>query len=173
MTGGLAGLLLALAGTPAIAEELGTITARLDGVPHEWRTYAFDKPGGRIATAGFRQSQWLAELQVQGYTAPTFNGSDGMTVTVRFSGWYETGAVPLSVDILHTPEGMGGPFWTSRGTSPQPTAEIVRFDVRGRFSEIELAFAGKLCRKPGLSADVDLDTCVEVLGVVETRVAME
>ncbi|WP_425098629.1 hypothetical protein [Tropicibacter sp. S64] len=177
MSGRVAGLallaVLALIAPPGRAEELGVMTARLDGVPHAWRIYALDRPGGRIVTAGFRQSQWLAELQVQGYTEPTFAGADGMAVTVRFSGWYEPGMEPLSVDILHTPDGMGGPFWTSRGTSRPARVEIVRFDVLGSVGEIELAFTGELCRKPSLSAAVDFGTCVEVLGVVETRVSME
>lgn len=159
--------------SPCWAEELGVMTARLDGVPHEWRIHALDRPGGRIVTAGFRQSQWLAELQIQGYDAPRFAGADGMAVTVRFAGWYSPGAEPLSVDILHTPEGLGGPYWTSVGASRPAQVEIVRFDIHGSMGEVELAFTGELCRKPSLSSAVDPATCVEILGVVETRLAME
>ncbi|EBA09355.1 hypothetical protein [Sagittula stellata] len=158
---------------PACAEELGVMTARVDGAPMEWRLYAFDRSGGQIATAAFRQDQWLAELQLQGHVEPDFSSADVMSLTVRFPGWYAPGVAPMSVDILYVPERLGGPFWTSRGARQGPSVEIVRFDVMGRMGEIDLAFAGKLCRKAYLSAPVDLGNCVEVLGRVVSRVVME
>lgn len=155
------------------AQELGRIDGTLDGAARSWHTIQRTRMGRTVATASLVQGPRLTELNIQGHPEPRFSTDDVLSLEVRYLGAYFTGADPVSVDILHMPKGMGGPFWTTKGAPRPPSVEIVSLDVWGNFGRLHAAFAGLICQRKIISAATDPDDCKEVTGVVETDLQVE
>ncbi|MCO6382774.1 hypothetical protein [Oceanicola sp. 502str15] len=166
-------VLLAALPMPAAAEGLGRITAYVDGVARGWHTISMEQGGARVATASLLRGPRLTELRVQGHPEPRFSVRDVFSLEVRWVGAYAPGAVPLSVDVIHVPEGMGGPFWTSRGARRAAVVDVVELEVWGGYGRLVATFEAELCRKPIISSAVDPETCRMVTGVVETEISVE
>ncbi len=157
----------------ALAEELGKITAFLDGNRRTWHTITFRQGEGDIATATFRQSGHLAELQFQGHPVPKFTSKDVLNIDVRFRGLYEPGAAPMSVDILYTPSGLSGPLWTSRGAPEPVEVQVLSFEIWGSFGQVTAIFSGQVCKRPRLFSKTDTTDCMRLNGLVETRLEVQ
>jgi len=153
-------------------DELGQITAFMDGDQRTWHVITFEQSGRDFATATFRQSGHLAELQMQGHPVPEFTSKEVLSIDARFKGLYTPEAEPMSVDILYTPNGLSGPFWTSRGTQEQPDFEILSFDIWGDVGTLSALFSGQICKRQRLFSQTDTTDCIRVNGLVETRVEM-
>lgn len=166
-------LVLLLLPAPAGAEGLGRITAYLGGEARAWHTITMEQGGRTVATASFEQGPRLTELRVQGHPEPGFSTHDVFSVDVRFEGRFAPGAVPLSVDVMHVPEGMGGPFWTSRGAAREARVDIVELEVYGGYGRLVATFEAELCFRPIISAATDSGNCRPVTGVIETEIAVE
>jgi len=155
------------------AEELGRITAYLNGASTTWHTVTMQQGGRRVATASFAQGARLSELHVQGHPEPRFTTRDVFSVEVRYLGRYAPGAVPLSVDVMHMPDGMGGPFWTSRGAGTEPTVEINALEVWGNYGRLTAHFTAELCFLRIISSATDPENCRAVTGLIETELSVE
>jgi hypothetical protein len=152
----------------AASQGLGRIEARIGDTDMRWQTITTARTRGTEASAAIRFGPRLTEIQIQGYPGAEFTSSDAISVDVRYLGPYAPDAVPMSVDILYMPEGMGGPFWTSNGATIAPTVRVLALDVWGAFGRIDLLFAGELCLRMIISAATDPGRCQEVTGRIET-----
>ncbi|MDF0598311.1 hypothetical protein [Psychromarinibacter halotolerans] len=159
--------------TATTAEELGRITGFLDGEPTAWHTITMQQGGRTVATASVVQGVRLTELYVQGHPEARFGTAGLLSLEARYTGTYAPGATPLSVDVLFMPDGMGGPFWTSRGAARAPVLDIVSLEIWGNFGRLEAVFDAQLCLRPIISAATDPDTCRKVTGVIETELSAE
>ncbi len=168
----LAGALAAFPGAAA-ADNLGRITAFLDGESMTWHTVTMQQGGKTVATASFGQGARLAELYIQGHPEPEFSSRDMFSIDVRYLGTYMPGAEPMSVDVMHIPEGMGGPFWTSRGAPTPASIEIVDLEIWGNFGRLTASFTAELCLRKIISSATDPSTCRAVTGVIETELLVE
>jgi len=168
----LAGALAALS-CAAAADDLGRITAFLDGESMTWHTITMQQGDKSVATASFEQGARLAELYIQGHPEPRFSTRDMFSIEVRYQGTYVPGATPMSVDVMHIPEGMGGPFWTSRGATAPATIDIVELDVWGNFGRMTASFEAELCFREIISSATDPSKCRAVTGVIETELFVE
>ncbi|SIN82534.1 hypothetical protein [Vannielia litorea] len=164
---------LAVLPLPARAETLGRITAYLGGESLTWHTIDVTLGARRMVTASFEQGARLTELRIQGHPEPRFTTRDVFSVDVRYLGAYAPGAVPLSVDVIHLPQGMGGPFWTSRGAGRPATVEVVELRVWGNYGRLVASFEAELCYRPMISAATDPQNCRPVTGVIETELVAE
>ncbi|MGR3795449.1 hypothetical protein [Vannielia sp. SX4] len=158
---------------PVAAEGLGRITAYIAGEAEEWHTITMEQGGRKVATASFEQGARLTELRVQGHPEPRFTSRDVFSVDVRFEGPFAPGAEPLSVDVMHVPEGMGGPFWTSRGAAKPARIDIVELEVYGSYGRLVATFEAELCFRPIISSATDTGNCRPVTGVIETEIAVD
>ncbi|QDC10449.1 hypothetical protein FHY55_14885 [Oceanicola sp. D3] len=158
---------------PASAEELGRITAFVAGEAKQWFTITMTQGGRQVATASFEQGARLTELRVQGHPGPSFSTRDVFSLDVRYEGPFTPGAVPLSVDVMHVPEGMGGPFWTSRNAGKPAQVDIVELEVWGSYGRLVATFEAELCFRPIISSATDTGNCRAVTGVIETEISVE
>lgn len=164
---------LAAAPLPATGEALGRITAYLDGVPQNWHTVTMQQGGRKVATASFTQGARLSELRIQGHPEPRFSTRGVFSLEVRYLGIYVPATLPLSVDVMYVPEGLGGPFWTSRGATRPATVDVVELETWGNYGRLVAAFDAELCLRAMISAFTDPTTCREVTGVIETELSVE
>lgn len=165
-------LALALASS-AEAETLGTLTAEIDGLSKRWQTLLIPRASGALATASLRPGPRLTELYLHGHPGDRLSSQDVFSLEVAFPSPYAPGASPQSVELLYMPNGMAGPFWTSKGAPEPPVVQLLSLDVWGAVGEVEAVFIAKLCRREIISAATDPNTCREVSGHVETRLAVE
>ena len=156
--------------THACAEDLGRITAFLDGEERQWHTITFRQSDRDIATATFRQSGHLAELQIQGHPISEFTSKDVLSIDVRYRGLYSADAKPMAVDNLFTPGGLSGPLWTSRDAPEPAEVQILAFDIWGDVGELTAIFSGQICKKPRLFSQTNTTDCMRLNGLIETRV---
>ncbi|WP_425049574.1 hypothetical protein [Psychromarinibacter sp. S121] len=170
---GLSAACIAMAVSQAAAGDLGRITAFLDGDPIVWHTITMQQGGRTVATASVTQGARLTEVYVQGHPEPAFGTAKLFTLEARYVGPYAAGVLPLSVDIMYMPDGMGGPFWTSRGATRAPSLDIVALDVWGNFGRLEAVFEGELCLRRIISSATDPATCRTVSGLIETEIFAE
>lgn len=154
---------------PAIAEELGQLTAFIDGEERVWYTITFPQGGATVFTATLEQKQYQLELLVQGHPVQAFTSKDVLSVDARFSGTYQPGDEPLSVEILYTPNGLSGPLWTSRGASEAPRLQIVELNAWGGAGDVTAVVSGEICRRARLFSRTDSSDCKRVNGKIETR----
>ena len=160
--------ILGLAG-PAAAEELGRMTAFLDGEEHVWYTITFPQAGETVYTATLERKPYQVELLLQGHPVPAFTSKDVLSVDARFSGDYALGDEPLSVEILYTPNGLSGPLWTSRGAATAPRLQIVELDAWGGAGHVVAVVSGEICRRARLFSRTDRSDCKRISGKIETR----
>lgn len=150
---------------------LGQIDAFIDGERHIWRTITLEQSGETISTARFHQSARMAELYLQAHPEPRFTTHDVISLEVRYLGQYSPKAEPMDVEILYMPNGMGGPFWTSRGAPLSATIDVIDFDIWGDVGKITVAFSGEICHRAKISAVPDPTNCKTVSGVAETELS--
>ncbi|MBS8227285.1 hypothetical protein DYI42_13730 [Vannielia litorea] len=129
--------------------------------------------GDATASASLRRGTRLTELSVHGHPEPAFSTRDVLSLEVRYLGAYAPGALPLSVDVMHMPEGMAGPFWTSRGAANPARVDIVELDVYGSYGRLVATFEAELCFRPIISSATDTGNCRPVTGLIETEIVVE
>ena len=168
-------IVISLLGAPgfAAAQGLGRIEARIGETDMRWQTITTARNSGTEASAALRFGPRLTELQIQGYPGAEFTSANAISVDLRYLGQFAPDAVPMSVDILYMPDGMGGPFWTSNGATVVPTVRVLELDVWGAFGRIDLLFAGELCLRKIISAATDPERCQEVTGRIETELFVD
>ena len=91
----------------AAAQGLGRIEARIGETELRWHTITTERTRGTEARAGIRFGPQLTGLEIHGYPGAEFTSTNAISVDVRDLGQYAPDAVPMSVDILHMPDGMG------------------------------------------------------------------
>lgn len=163
-------LVLVMLPVSAMAETLGQITAFLDGNKRVWHTITMEQGGRQIPTATFQQRANLAELKLQGHPIPEFTSKEALSIDAQFSGQYGPDSVPISVDILYTPYGLTGPFWTSRGARMEPRLQIIELEAWGGIGRLVAVISGEVCKRPRLFSRTDPDDCMSFTGKVETRI---
>ena len=163
-------ILLAWLPMGAAAETLGQITAFLDGDKRVWHTITMTQGGKEVATAAFAQRPAMAELTVQGHPIPEFTSKETLSIEAKFQGQYALGHEPLSVEILYTPHGLTGPFWTSRGAPVEPRLEIVEMTAWGEVGQLVAVVSGQICKRPRLFSRTDTNDCMTFSGKIETRI---
>lgn len=149
--------------------DLGRIEGRIDGREAGWNTLTIERNSGTQASATARFGQRLAEIQLQGYPELTFTSRDVFSIEVRYAAPFDPEAMPMSVDFLFTPNGLRGPFWSSRGAPVAPVFQVLRLDAWGAVGELDALFAGQICRRERISASTDIGACQEVSGRVQTE----
>lgn len=159
-------------GTAGRAEELGQITAFLDGQTRIWHTITFPQGGRELSTATFLQKPFQAELLVQGHPVPEFTSKDVLSVDARYDGQYDEGDTPYSIEILYTPNGLSGPLWTSRDAPTSPRLEIVELEGWGEVGHLVAVVSGEICRRPRLFSRTDPTDCKRLNGKIETRLEL-
>ena len=165
--------LLAMAPQIAPAEEpLGRIRGFLDGEEVIWHTIVLDQGLENVATADFKQSPGHADIYLQGHLEPRFVSKGMLSVEARYAGQFEPDAEPISVEIIYMPNGLGGQFFTTRGTDPEPWFQILDFSVWGASGTILAAFSGELCAA-WMNRPRDPTDCKTLEGQVTTRVFIE
>ena len=158
---------------PAASEEaLGQIRAFLDGEERIWHTITMQQGGESVATASFKQTAHHADLYLQGHFEPRFVSKGMLSVEVRYAGQFAPGAEPRGIEIIYLPNGMGGKFFTTRGTEPAPQFQIVDFDAWGVSGTLVAAFSGRLCAA-WMNRPRDPTDCKTVEGQVTSRVEIE
>lgn len=162
-------LVLGLLPSIAMAEALGQITGFLDGKKRIWHTITMEQGGSQIATATFQQRAQVAELTLQGHPIPEFTSKEALSIDARFQGQYALGNEPTAVEILYTPNGLTGPFWTSRGALVEARLQIVELDAWGDIGRLVAVVSGEVCKRPRLFSRTDLTDCMSFTGKVETR----
>lgn len=167
-----AALLLSLP-MPGYSERLGQIIAFLEGEAATWHTITMQQLGETRATASITLGSRLTEVNVQGHPEPRFTAHNVMSVDVRYLGTYSPDADPLTVDIMFMPDGMGGPFWTSKGAPEPSRIDIISLELIGSYGRLEAAFAGQLCLREFISTRTDPTICREVTGMIDTRLQVE
>ena len=172
MTFRLALMTLAFTIQPALADELGRITAFIDGKEQSWHTITMTQGDQQVATASFEQTSHYADLYVQGHPEPRFVSKGMLSVDVRYAGQFTPDDDPMAIEIMYLPNGMGGQFFTSRGAGELARFQIVAFDGWGTAAELVAAFSGKLC-STRMNAPVDLTDCMRINGQITSRIAVE
>ena len=156
-----------------LAEEpLGQILGFLDGEEIIWHTIVMDQGGEGVATADFRQSARYADLYLQGHLEPRFVSKGMLSVEARYEGQFALDAEPTSVEIIYMPNGLGGQFFTTRGTTPAPWFQILDFSVWGTSGTILAAFSGELCAA-WMNRPRDPTDCKTLEGQVTTRLFID
>ncbi len=158
---------------PVHAEEpLGQIRGFLDGEEVIWHTIVMEQGHENVATADFKQSSHHADLYIQGHLEPSFVSKGMLSVEARYAGQFEPDAEPTSVEIIYMPNGLGGQFFTSRGTDPAPWIQILDFSAWGTNGTILAAFSGKLCAA-WMNRPRDPSDCKTLHGQVTTRLSID
>ena len=156
----------------ASAEELGQMTAYVDGEERVWYTITFPQGGDTVFTATLERKQYQVELLLQGHPVREFTSKEVLSVDARFSGDYEPGDDPLSVEILYTPNGLSGPLWTSRGAPEAPRLQIIELEAWGSTGHLVAVVSGEICRRARLFSQTDKSDCKAVSAKIETRLAV-
>lgn len=156
---------------PALSDDaLGTMRAFIDGDEGVWHTITMNQGGKPVATASFAQSAQHTDLYLQGHVEPRFISKGMLSVEVRYAGQFDPTTDPVSVEIIYMPNGLGGQFFTTRGSESQ--FQIVDISVWGNSGEITAAFSGKLCAA-WMNRPRDATDCKTLSGQVTTRMAVE
>lgn len=150
---------------------LGQIRAFIDREEQLWHTISMIQGGRPVATASFTQSAHYADLYLQGHLEPRFVSKGMLSLDVRFPGQFKPGDPAASIEIIYMPNGMGGQFFTSRGTEPAPVIDIVAFDVWGEAGEIVVTFSGQLCAA-WMNRPRDPTDCKTLSGHATTKIAI-
>lgn len=156
---------------PARADDaLGTMRAFIDGKEGVWHTITMNQGSKPVATASFAQSAQHTDLYLQGHVEPRFVSKGMLSVEVRYAGQFDPAEDPVSVEIIFMPNGLGGQFFTTRGSEPQ--FQIVDISVWGNSGELTAAFSGELCAA-WMNRPRDPTDCKALSGLVNTRMAVE
>lgn len=177
MIGKCVSLLIALLApaSAAISEEFGRIEADFDSEEREWFTISLKQNGQTDASATFGRGRMTTDLHIQGHPRPVFTASDVFSIDVMFIGGFVPGDKPASVDIIHLPEGMSGPIWTSEG-APAPVVlifEALETSEPGEIGRAIGSFEAELCLKASITAEPDTSDCRLISGTFDTQVLME
>ena len=165
--------LLTCSPTLAQAQELGQITAFLNGEEHVWYTILMEQSGKSVATASIQKNNAQVAFYLQGHPTPHFTSKGMLSLDVRYRGQLDVASVPTKVEILYLPNGMAGPVWTSVGTTRAAEFQIVDFNLWGNTGEIIAAFSAELCATQITSGPVDLDDCIQLNGKIVSKVMAE
>ena len=144
----------------------------MDGQELVWHTIVMEQGGKGVATAGFEQSPHYADLYVQGHLEPRFISKGMLSVEVRYGGQFDPQADPISVEVIYMPNGLGGQFFTTRGSQPQPTFQIVDFSAWGTRGSLVATFSGKLCAA-WMNRRRDPTDCRNMSGQITSRLFIE
>lgn len=155
--------------SPGFADELGQMTAYIDGEERVWYTITFQQSGNPVYTATLERKQYQVELLLQGHPIRTFTSKEVLSVDARFAGDYAPGDAPLSVEILYTPNGLSGPLWTSRGAPTAPQLQIIDMQAWGGAGRVTAVVSGEICRRARLFSQTDRSDCKSVSGMIDTR----
>lgn len=155
------------------AQELGQITAFLDGQERIWHTISMTQNGKSVATASVKKNSSQVAFYLQGHPEPRFTSKGMLSLDVRYVGALNLAGKPKTVEILYLPNGMAGPVWTSVGTTRAAEFQIVDFTLWGNTGEIIAAFSAELCATQITSGPVDLEDCIQLNGKVVSKVVSE
>lgn len=162
-----------LFGTGAMAESFGTITADYGGESRQWHTITLVAGGTTAASATFDAGRMLSELHLQGHPRPAYTTTDVLSIDVSYRSPYTPGATPMIIEIIHLPEGMSGPIWTTDRAPTQPKVSFETLDLESDTGRAIGSFEATLCFVESLYAEPDLDRCKPIVGSFETNVLIE
>ena len=151
---------------------LGTMRAFIDGTEGIWHTITMTQSNKTVATASFEQAAQHADFYFQGHTEPRFISKGMLSVEVRYAGQFDQNTEPVAVEIIYMPNGLGGQFFTTRGSEPEPLFQIIDISVWGEAGEITAAFSGKLCAA-WMNRPRDATDCKTLSGQITSRLVVE
>ena len=167
-------LLASMTGT-SFAGEFGRISAEFGGETREWYSISMEQGGEIAASARMSSGRLTTDLHIQGHPGPSFTTTDVLSIDAMFIGKFADDATPNSVEVLHLPEGMSGPFWTSEG-APTPASvsfELLETAAAGEIGRTVGSFMAELCRKVTVTAEPDTSDCRPITGTFDTQLLME
>jgi hypothetical protein len=162
-------LVIALVAPTALwADEVGKITANLDGTQSEWHIISAKRGDKTIMTAGFGGPKKLPSLTLQGHPEPHFSTTGVLSVRGSWFGGYES-AKPLSqVEILFLPQGMSKPFYTSDQVPDGAEMVLDNIELGDETGQASGTFSGKICLVQELYEAPDMNNCKVVSGSFNT-----
>lgn len=152
----------------AIADEIGTVTATLDGQERQWFTISLDLGNGQEMSVRFKNDDRLTDFALQAHPEPQFTSTDILTINVSYFGPYAEGKAPVDVEITHAPDGLTSPVWTSARMSSTPLLEFDVLDLSSDPGHATGSFSAELCLAAGLLEDPDPDNCKPISGSFDT-----
>lgn len=161
---------------PALSQEFGQIAATYDGEERTWYTIARESGGETQATATYGSS--LAnffDLHIQGHPRPTFTSTDVLSVDAMVQGGIEAGGRLVDVEILHIPDGISRPTWTSQDAPTRSTLSIEAIETGepGETGTLTGTFSGQVCLRESMTAEPDPMNCRMIEGRIKTRILLE
>lgn len=148
-------------------EEMGTISGELGGEARSWHTISMEQGGELHSSAELARQNMFTMLHLQAHPEARFTTKDVLNIDLMWMGDPKPGAAPASVDVMHMPTGMQGPYWTSQDAPEAAQADftIERDGDRGRVSG---TFRATLCRQDSPGAAPDTGDCKAISGTVES-----
>lgn len=163
----LALLLVCLQSGQGKAQVVGQVDAIWQGWLKSWRVVTIDRQSGPVHAAEFGPVRLGYEIAIQAFADAAQPTRDSISFEFLLVQKEGQGSVFQAGDMLYLPQGMSGPFWSSRG-SPF-TLEVLHFDAWGDVGTLEAVFDGTLCQRARLSEPVDRDNCRTINGFISTK----
>lgn len=157
----------------AAAEEFGRIDATLDGETRAWYTIAMTQGSRTDASATVSTGGVTSDLHIQGHPRPSFTTSDVLSIDLMYRGNVQSGAEPMSVEVMYMPTGMKPPFWTSdKGASPA-SVSFDRLSLESGAGRASGTFSATLCIVENMTAEPDTTRCRPIEGRFDTQLLVE
>jgi len=151
-------VLLVLTADPADAQEdIGTITATIDGEMFEWSTLAGGNTGEDYNT-GLRDFGGVFDVSLMGFQPGTVSMRGALQISFAMMS---DSTAPVDASVIHLPEG-GRQTWMSPDS--EAPVSIDHWEVTASGAEVRGRIAGQLCFKESLFAEPDLERCKAIEG---------
>ncbi|WP_421704343.1 hypothetical protein [Aliiroseovarius sp.] len=163
----LALLLVCLGSGQGHAQVVGQVDANWQGGLRSWQVVTIERQSGPVHSGEFDPVRLGYEIAIQAVADAAQPNQDSISFELLLVQQEGQGSFLRAGDMLFLPQGMSGPFWSSRGNPF--TLEVLYFDVWGDVGNLEAVFDGTLCHRARLSAPVDRDNCRAINGFISTK----
>lgn len=168
-------LLAALALLPlsAVAEEIGRITATLNGEQHTWYALAASTEHKHGATATLRDSDHISDLSINGQSALELSNRRRLALVFSYDGPFAPDKPFRKVEVLYVVDGFSEPFYTNHETAVPTVAQIDSFRRSGGRAHVTGRITAKICKTRQLYSPTDPDDCLDLDGTFDTALALQ
>lgn len=166
-----AAFFLIVAATPVLGfEEVGKVTAIIDGQTQSWATL---QAAPDEMTASLSVEKTFVQLSLSGHDP----AGSLMQNMLSFSGlWLKDkvlGAEAMEPTIMLVPQSMTDPFWSS-DEAPEPAQLILTvMDETATGYHLEGNFSGQVCLRTNFMTPPDLTQCKSVSGSFSTEALVD
>lgn len=154
---------------PAHAEEMGRVSATLNGEEHIW--YTLPSTDGQPASASLRTGH-ISDLSINSFSSLEPSNIRRLAIVISYNGPYSADATPRSIELLYVVDGFDQPIYTNYETFPATTVTIEEFEQGGKVGHIKGTFSGKICAATSLYRPTDPEDCFDVEGRFDTDLAL-